>query len=102
MSIRRQSNTFQIEEDPFSKNVQSLVGIYHELLLLMKILQTKPQVKNMKVKYYDLYYTVIKIRDEKKFVKNKNENNESIYLNYEDFIMPNHKISIKPRETFLK
>ena len=28
----------------------------------MKYLQTKPQVKNMNINYYDLYYTVIKNR----------------------------------------
>ena len=45
MNVRRQSNTFQFEEDPFSKNVQSVVKIYHSLLLLMNFLQTKPQLK---------------------------------------------------------
>ena len=101
MNIRRQSITFQFEEDPFSKNVQSLVKIYLSLLLLMNFLQTKLQVKNLNVKYYDLYYTVIKNRD-KKIVENKNENNDNIHINYEDFIISNQKISNKPRETILK
>ena len=29
----------------------------------MKIPQTKPEIKNMNVNYYDLYYTVIKTRN---------------------------------------
>ena len=31
----------------------------------MKFLQTKPQVRNMNINYYDLYYTVIENRDDK-------------------------------------
>ena len=49
-------------EDPFSKNAQGINKNYHEVLLLMKFLHTKPQVKNMKINYYALYYTVIKKR----------------------------------------
>ena len=52
--------------------------------------------------YYDLYYTVIKSRDYREMTINKNEKHESVYINYEDFIIPNHNISIKPRETILK
>ena len=40
----------------------------------MKFLQTKPQIKNMNIKYYDLYYTVIKTRDEIEIVDNQYEN----------------------------
>ena len=36
MNIRRQSGFFQLEEDPFSKDVQAFGKIYHEVLLLMK------------------------------------------------------------------
>ena len=57
---------FQTQEDAFAKNTQGISKIYHEVLLLMKFLQTKPLVKNMKFNYYDLYYTVIKNRDDKK------------------------------------
>ena len=60
MNIRN----FQFQQDPFAKNSQVISKIYHEVLLLMKFLQTKPQVKNMNFEYYDLYYTVIKNRDE--------------------------------------
>ena len=64
----------------------------------MKFSQTKPQVKNMNINYYDLYYTVIKTRDDKKVV-NDNEND---YINSNDFITPNHYIEIKPREILLR
>ena len=37
----------------------------------MKFLQTKPQVKNMNINYYDLYYTVINVRDENKDIDNQ-------------------------------
>ena len=55
----------RMDEDPFAKNAQSFSKIYHEVLMLMKFLQTKPQGKNMNVIYFDLYYTVFKIRDKK-------------------------------------
>ena len=55
------NKNFRFEEDPFARNAQAVGKIYHEVLLLMKFLQTKPQVKNMNINYYDLYYTVIKI-----------------------------------------
>ena len=51
-----------MDENPFAKNAQGISKIYHEVLLLMKYLQTKPQVENMNINYYDLYYTVIKNR----------------------------------------
>ena len=65
--IEMKNKNFQINnQDLFAKIAQGISKIYHEVLLLMKFLQTKPQVKNMNIKYYDLYYTVINIRDEKK------------------------------------
>ena len=42
------------DEDPFAKTAQGVSKIYHEVLKLMKFLQTKPQVKNMNINYYDL------------------------------------------------
>ena len=65
---------FRFEEDTFAKNAQGVSKSYHEVLLFMKFLQTKPQVKNMNIKYYDLYYTVIKNRDDKEIVKNETQN----------------------------
>ena len=55
-----------MDGDPFAKNGQGISKICHEVLLLMKFSQTKPQVKNMYINYYYLYYTVIKNRDENK------------------------------------
>ena len=62
-----------MDEDILAENAQSINKIYHEVLMLMKLLQTKPQVKNMNIKYYDLYYTVIKNRGEKEIVDNNYE-----------------------------
>ena len=56
----------RMDEDLFSKNAESNCKIHHEVLLLNFSL-TKPQVKFMNTNYYDLYYTVIKNRDENKF-----------------------------------
>ena len=67
----------------------------------MKFLQTKPQIKNMKINYYDLYYTVIKVRDENKDIDNQYEKDENDYINFND-IVPNHYVEIKPRETILR
>ena len=68
----------------------------------MKFLQTKPQVKNMNIKYYDLYYSVIRIRDENKDIDNQYENDDNDYNNYEDFISPNHYVGIKKNKEILK
>ena len=37
------------QQYPFSKNAQGNNKIYHEVLLVMKFLQTKPEVKNMNI-----------------------------------------------------
>ena len=87
---------FQSQKDTFSKNAQGISKIYHEVLLLMKYLQTKPQIKNMNISYYDLYNTVIKSRKE---IVDEFENE---YINFNDIITPNHYIGIKPRETILR
>ena len=55
---------FRTQEHPFSKNAQGISKSYHEVFLLMKLLQTKPQGFNMIINYYDLYFTVIRTRDE--------------------------------------
>ena len=47
--IEMKNRNFQTQEDPFAKNAQGISKIYHELLLLMKFLQTKSQVKNMNI-----------------------------------------------------
>ena len=96
------NKNFQTQQDLFAKNAEGISKVYHEVLSLMKFLQTKPQVKNMNINYYDLYYTVIKSRDENKDINNQYENDENDYFNNNDFITPNHSISINPRETILK
>ena len=53
----------------FFQNAQGISKIYHEVILLMKFLQTKPQTKKMNINYYDLDYTVIRNRNEKEIVK---------------------------------
>ena len=60
MNYMRQSNTFQFEEDRFSKDAQGIAFIMHEALLLMNFLLRKPPVKSMNIYYFDLYYTIIK------------------------------------------
>ena len=67
----------------------------------MKFLQTKPQVKNMNINYYDLYYTVLKVRDENKDIDNQNENDDNDYINFNDFINPNHYMGIKKNNEIL-
>ena len=86
---------FQSQEDPFSKNAQGISKIYPEVLFLMKFLQTKRQVENTNFKYYDLYYTVIRIRDENKDIDNQYENDDNHYIDINDFITPNHYIVVK-------
>ena len=70
----------------------------HKVLLLLKFLQTKPQIKNMNINYHDLYYTVIKNRDENEAVDDKFEELENDYISLNDVIIPNHYVGIKGRE----
>ena len=81
---------FPFENNRFSKNATGLSKICHEVLFLMKLLQTKPQVRNMNFIYYESYYTVIKNRYENEIVNDKFEDNDKDYFSYEDFITPNH------------
>ena len=53
----------------------------------------------MNINYYDLYYTVIKTRNENKNIDNQYENDYHDYIDIND-IVPNHHVGIKPRETF--
>ena len=95
------NKNFQSQHGPFSKNAQGISKIYHEVLLLMKILQTKPQIKIMNINYYDLYYTVIKVRDENKDIDNQYEDDENDYIIFND-IVPNHYIGIKNNNEIIK
>ena len=80
-------------QDPFSKNAQGISRVYHEVLLLMKVLQTKPKVKNMNINFHDLYNTVIKVRDKNMDIDNQYEIDENDYTDINDFITPNHNVS---------
>ena len=80
------------DEGPFAKIAQGNSKIYHEVPLLMKFSQIKPQVRNTNINCYGLYYTVIRIRDENKDVDNKYEN---AFLSLKDVIIPNHFVGIK-------
>ena len=55
----------------------------------------------MNINYYDLYYTVIKARDENKDKDNQYEKDENDYIKFNN-IVPNHYVGIKPRETILR
>ena len=87
------NKNFQTQQHPFAKNAQGISKIYHEVILLMKFLQTKPQIKNMNFTFCDLYFTVTKFRDENKDIDNEYEDD------YNGFITPNQYDGIKPRET---
>ena len=101
--IEMKNKNFQTnDQNPFAKNAQGISKIYHEVLLLMKFLQTKPEVKNMNINYFNVYNTVIKTRDENKDIDNQYENDENDYNDINDFINPNHYIGIKNRETILR
>ena len=89
-------------QDPFARNAQGLSKIYHEVLLLMKFLQTKPQIENMNINYYDLYNTVIKTRDENRDIDNQCDNDENDYIDINDFINPNHYVGRKHDEIIRK
>ena len=95
------NKNFPTQQDPFSKSVPGISKIYHEVLLIMKFLQTKPKIKNMNIKYYDLYFTVNKASDENRDIDNRYENDDNDYINFND-IVPIHYIGIKNDNVILK
>ena len=101
--IEMKNKIYQAQEDPFARNTQGISKIYHEVLLLMKFLQTKTRVKNMNISYFDLYYTVIKNRDENMDIDSQYENDENDYINFNVFITtPNHYIGRKNDNVILR
>ena len=100
--IEMENRNFKTQEDSSSKNAQGISKIYHEVLLLMNFLQTKPQVKNMNIKYFDLYYTVIKTRNENKDKDSHYEIDDNDYININDFIIPSHYIGRKNDNEILR
>ena len=90
------NKNFQTQQDPFAENAQGISKIYHEVLKLMKFsqtIQTKPQVKNMNINYYDWYYAVIKKTKEKENVDNQYGND---FVSLNDVNIPNY-VGIKTR-----
>ena len=101
LNYRRQNGKLHFEEDVFNKKPQSFSNIYQEVLLLVKVLQTKPEVEGINTNCYDFYYTVIINRDEKEIVNGRNENNENDFNKYEAYNIPNHHVGVKPHETII-
>ena len=93
---------FKFEEDLFFKNAQRISKYHHEVLLIKKFLQTEPRSKKMIISYYDLYYTVIKNRDEEEIVSDKYENIENDFINIRDLVTPKPYIGIEPRGKILR
>ena len=100
--IGMKNKNYQTQQDPFAKNAQGISKIYHEVLLLMKFLQTRPEVKIMNINFYDLYNTVIKTRVKNKDIDNQYDNDENDYINFNDFINPNHYVGIKNDNVLLR
>ena len=44
----------RMDEDPFAKNAQGIAKFYHEVFLLIKFLQTKPELYSKNTISYDL------------------------------------------------
>ena len=49
----------------------------------------------MNISYYDLYYIVIKNRDEREIVNVEYEDNEKDFINFDDLITPYYYIGRK-------
>ena len=73
-----------------------------EVLLVIKFPQTKPLVKSLNIKYYDVYCTVCKNRVDKEIVNNKHENNEKDYISLNDFVTDIQYIGRKNNIEILK
>ena len=100
--IELKNKNFQTyDQDPFSRYSQGISKIYHEVLLLLKFLQTKPKVKNMNINYFNLYLSVIKTRNENMDIDNQHENDDNDYINFNDYVTPNHYIGIKTNNEIL-
>ena len=75
----------RMDENPFARNIQGFSKHYHEVLILLRFLQTKPLVKKKNITFFVIYYTVNKNRNEKEIVDNQYEND---CINFND-IIPN-------------
>ena len=54
----RRSNTFQLDEDRFTEFAQDIAFIFLEVVLIKNFSKTKPQIKYMKINYFDFYYNI--------------------------------------------
>ena len=52
----------------------------------------------MNINYYDIYYTVIKVRDENKDIDSQYEDEYNDFISLNDVIIPNYYVGIKGRE----
>ena len=95
------NTNFQTQEDLFARNALGISENYHEVLLLMKLLQTKPQVRKVNNNHYDLLYIAIKNRGDKEIVNDQYENIDNDYINFND-IVPDHYVGRKNDDVMLK
>ena len=51
LKYRMESGSFHYEEDIFRKNEEKITKLYPEIIILLKNLQTKPQVKKVKFNF---------------------------------------------------
>ena len=70
----------------------------------MKLLQTKPQIRKITFNYFDFFYTVINNRKEKGDGEEQDIIivDESNYIKYNDFILPNHFVGRKSKNSLLR
>ena len=57
MKFEKQLGYFHFEKDRFAKNAQNISKFFHEVLIVMKLSQKKPQVKGLNKNYHDLVNT---------------------------------------------
>ena len=84
MIYGRPSNTFQFEEDIFSKKAEAITETFHEVIILYKILETKPRFETTKKSKYNLFHTVFKSRNGKEdnIEEDDFNNSDSLYDKY--------------------
>ena len=62
----RQSIAFTFEKDHVAENTQNRAVKMHEVLLIVKFLWTKPQIKNKIINNYNFYCTIILNRSDER------------------------------------
>ena len=69
---------------------------------IIKDLKNLEDIFDMKISFFDLYYTVIKVRGEYMDIDNQYENVDNGYISFNDFINPNLYIGIEKNIEILK